>query len=265
MLTLGTTVGYAGGCNWIKLPALPQGTHIIPVGATCTPAALLRGMTIRKQALPFDWLVSSPEAVSYYLQKLLLQTHTDREWTRFLKDFLDVRDTGSNLPLSRVGPSNCNLKDSHRGNSFILHHCRFEQLLFMHEQQHLRNGDVAGLREKYKRRFQRLKDILLARESRHIILFFITPHGLGEARWATETVKEQLQKHEDHDDQLQNMRELIISARKANSAPAETVSRESVACSQTCNVYVLALNYNLLSASRAIPLLLFWGWTLQRR
>merc|ERR1712216_642480 len=71
-----------------------------------------------------------------------------------------------------------------------------------------------------------LKDTLLAKESKRLILLFMTPHG--DAKWPTiaESNLKQLQKTVDHCKQLQKIRELIISARKDLFLTAEADARE---------------------------------------
>eukprot|EP00746_Dinoflagellata_sp_MGD_P034287 gnl/MRDRNA2_/MRDRNA2_18191_c0_seq1.p1 gnl/MRDRNA2_/MRDRNA2_18191_c0~~gnl/MRDRNA2_/MRDRNA2_18191_c0_seq1.p1 ORF type:complete len:546 (+),score=125.17 gnl/MRDRNA2_/MRDRNA2_18191_c0_seq1:157-1794(+) len=194
-----------------------DGPKIIPIGTTCVTAMILRDMRVRKEAFPFDWLITTPEVVSYYFEKLLTSTNTDLEWDEFINDFLNVVDTVSNVRLAEVDPGrNYNPEDCLKGHhSMVLQHCWFPQLIFKHEQKDLLSGNVEAIHQKYKRRWKRLKQALLAKENRRIVLFMMTPHG--ESRWPTvsESNIQQLRKSVDHCEYLQKVRELIISSRKA--------------------------------------------------
>jgi hypothetical protein len=59
--------------HFINAPAMaetqqPKVRHIISLGTHCLTAALLRKYGLKPYSLPFDWLFSSPQAVSHCLQ-----------------------------------------------------------------------------------------------------------------------------------------------------------------------------------------------------
>merc|ERR1712187_241786 len=70
------------------------------------------------------------------------------------------------------------------------------------------------MREKYKRRFQRLKRVLLAKETKRIILLWITPEE--DKRWpeVDQSDLEELKKRTDHCERLEEIRGLVVAARE---------------------------------------------------
>ena len=49
---------------WQKPPPPPQEPVFISLGLDCTPATCLRSLGLRKMAMPFDWVRSTPDIIS---------------------------------------------------------------------------------------------------------------------------------------------------------------------------------------------------------
>jgi hypothetical protein len=51
--------------------------NILTLGYDCSPAAVLRNLGLREHALPFDWVVSSPQSLNACFKERFQKYHTD--------------------------------------------------------------------------------------------------------------------------------------------------------------------------------------------
>ena len=58
-------------------PVFPDSVFFMSLGLNCTPAMELRSLGIRKTAMPFDWLRSTPSAIEHCIRTDFLGFHTD--------------------------------------------------------------------------------------------------------------------------------------------------------------------------------------------
>ena len=58
-------------------PVFPEGVVFMSLGLNCTPAMALRSLGLRKTAMPFDWLRSTPAVIEHCIRTDFAGFHAD--------------------------------------------------------------------------------------------------------------------------------------------------------------------------------------------
>ena len=121
----------------------------ISIGAQCTTATLFKYLNIKKESLPFDWMISTPEFI-YTILKLTLVDNIS------IEEIVDRYFLNCNKKAALLTKEQYQIRDD--GN--ILVNTQYN-VIFPH--------DSLADREKYIRRITRLKQLLLDPE--HFLYF----------------------------------------------------------------------------------------------
>jgi len=129
----------------------------ISIGTQCTTSTLFDRLCVKKESLPFDWMFSTPQFV-YTILKLLLIEQLDID-NIIDNEFLvcDNRAKHSNIQEHYITDSN--------GTSLI--NSKYN-VCFPH--------DVVSDRDKYIRRMQRLKQIILDKDNFLYFVYISSPN-----------------------------------------------------------------------------------------
>ena len=125
----------------------------IPIGFQCAVPEVLQSMGLKRETLPFDWMLSNPKFV-YTILDLLLVGNVDIEYL--------VNEHFFNCENKVQFQSNENFIELKNGDDF--YNKRYE-VIFPHDKNF--EKDV----EKYCRRFDRLKNILYNKEITPVLLY----------------------------------------------------------------------------------------------
>jgi hypothetical protein len=130
-------------------------TAYISIGAQCTTATLFDKMNCKKDSLPFDWMFSTPEFVYTMLKYLLLEKKEIKEIVDEHFFLFDAREKW--FECSPAHFTNMINKD----DATVIVNTKYN-VVFPH--------DNISDREKYIRRFERLKKLIL---DESIFVYFV--------------------------------------------------------------------------------------------
>lgn len=126
----------------------------ISIGMQCTSAAFLKDKNIRRHSFPFDWMLAPPSFI-YEMLRLLLKENINPQ--KLVAEYFYVLDKKVDIDLSNIEHyftvSNPNMPN--KLNS------RYD-VVFPHDYSY----DQTVVKEKYTRRFQRLKDLILDKNTK---------------------------------------------------------------------------------------------------
>jgi hypothetical protein len=64
--------------------------NIITIGYDCSPASVLRNLGLREHALPFDWVVSSPESLNLCFKERFTRFHCELKYNQNRSRLVDA-------------------------------------------------------------------------------------------------------------------------------------------------------------------------------
>jgi hypothetical protein len=114
--------------------------HIIPIGSNCHVASALKTTGLRICSYPFDWIIIEDNFIRVVVE--IMKMILSDEWEIFLDRFFD-RD--ANQTVTQTYNNHVYFKNVEYNVGFP--HDRLD-----------------GLKEKYKRRFKRLRDVILSQQ-----------------------------------------------------------------------------------------------------
>ena len=91
--------------------------NFLTVGFDCSPAGALRGLNLRSEALPFDWVVSNISSLEKCFQDNFMKYHTnlklEHSKTRLIDEYgfmfphdyplMDINKNTDNVTIDRIG------------------------------------------------------------------------------------------------------------------------------------------------------------------
>lgn len=133
----------------------------VPIGSDCEVAHFLRKNKLRKYAFPFDWCVSTPDMILNVLKNKFV-------------GFLD--DIYIGKPIKRYLFTDNNENTLRVDNTIIYPLiCKKYKILFPHDCSNIDDAEINNIRDKYKRRIQRLLSIISNNEHKIYLVYKNNP------------------------------------------------------------------------------------------